>query len=203
LILVKFAARAAATIKRGENTGRKGRQAHAAGSIRGSHPVHAADAAAGLIRPGARISSKAEEAAMFSQRIRSVMEKKKLLTAPPGTTVNQAAKLMAGKNVGAIMVVEDEKLVGIFTERDALVRVIARGRDIKTTLLSEVMTADPQTVDPGKSYGSALLMMHENGYRHVPVVENDKVIGIVSSRNALDPDLEEFVAEAQRRKHIR
>jgi CBS domain-containing protein len=140
---------------------------------------------------------------MFSQRIRSVMEKKKLLTAPPGTTVSQAAKLMAGKNVGAIMVVENEQLIGIFTERDALVRVIARGRDTKTTPLAEVMTADPQTVDPGKSFGSALLMMHENGYRHVPVVENGKVIGIVSSRNALDPDLEEFVAEAQRRKHIR
>lgn len=46
-------------------------------------------------------------------------------------------------------------------------------------------------------------MMHENGFRHVPVVEKDKLIGIVSSRNALDPDLEEFVAEAQRRKHIR
>jgi len=66
-----------------------------------------------------------------------------------------------------------------------------------------VMTSNPQTVDPNKTFGYALLMMHENGFRHVPVVENDKLIGIVSSRNALDPDLEEFVAEAQRRKHIR
>jgi len=140
---------------------------------------------------------------MFSQRIRSVMEKKKLLTAAPDTTVSQAAKLMATKNVGAIMVVESERLVGIFTERDALVRVIAQGRDVKATKLAEVMTKDPQTVDPDKTFGSALLMMFENGYRHVPVVEQGKVIGIVSSRNALDPDLEEFVAEAQRRKHMR
>ena len=140
---------------------------------------------------------------MFSQRIRSVMEKKKLLTAGPETSVSQAAKLMAKKNVGAIMVVRDERLVGIFTERDALVRVIAQGRDTKTTCLSEVMTAEPQTVDPSNTFGSALLMMYENGYRHAPVVEEGKVIGIVSSRNALDPDLEEFVAEAQRRKHIR
>ena len=140
---------------------------------------------------------------MFSQRIRNVMEKKKLLTATPETTVSQAAKLMAKKNVGAVMVVEDERLVGIFTERDALVRVIAKGLDTQTTPLAEVMTADPQTVDPGKTFGSALLMMYENGFRHVPVVEEGKVIGIVSSRNALDPDLEEFVAEAQRRKHIR
>ena len=57
---------------------------------------------------------------MFSQRVRSVMERKKLLTAAPQTTVSQAAKLMAKKNVGAVMVVEGERLVGIFTERDAL-----------------------------------------------------------------------------------
>ena len=140
---------------------------------------------------------------MFSQRIRSVMEKKKLLTAAPDTTVSQAAKLMAKSNVGAVMVVEAERLIGIFTERDAVFRVIAKGRDTTTTQLSDVMTSAPQTVDPDKSFGYALLMMHENGFRHVPVVENGKPIGIISSRNALDPDLEEFVAEAQRRKHIR
>jgi CBS domain-containing protein len=140
---------------------------------------------------------------MFSQRVKSVMEQKKLLTATPQTTVLDAAKLMAKKNVGAVMVIENDRLVGIFTERDALVRVIAKGRDVQSTLLSEVMTREPQTVDPNKTFGYALLMMHENGFRHVPVVENDKLIGIVSSRNALDPDLEEFVAEAQRRKHIR
>lgn len=140
---------------------------------------------------------------MFSQRIRSVMEKKKLLTAAPETTVSQAAKLMAKINVGAVMVIEKERLIGIFTERDAVFRVIAKGRDTQTTHLSEVMTSTPQTVDPDKSFGYALLMMHENGFRHVPVVENGKPIGIVSSRNALDPELEEFVAEAQRRKHIR
>ena len=140
---------------------------------------------------------------MFNQRIRSVMERKKLVTAPPETTVSQAAKLMAKKNVGAVMVVENEHLVGIFTERDAVFRVIAKGRDTETTMLTEVMTPAPQTVDPDRSFGYALLMMHENGFRHVPVIENGKPIGIVSSRNALDPDMEEFVAETQRRKHIR
>ena len=140
---------------------------------------------------------------MFSQRVRSVMERKKLLTAAPQTTIAQAAKLMTKKNVGAIMVVDGERLIGIFTERDALMRVIAQGRDTETTQLVEVMTREPKTVDPDKSFGYALLMMHENGFRHVPVIEQDKLIGIVSSRNALDPDMEEFVAEAQRRKHIR
>ena len=140
---------------------------------------------------------------MFSQRIRGVMEKKKLLTAAPQTTVIQAAKLMAKKNVGAVAVVENERLVGIFTERDAVFRVLAQERDAQTTKLADVMTRDPQTVHPDKSFGYALLMMHNNGFRHVPVVENGKLIGIVSSRNALDPEMEEFVSEAQRRKHIR
>ncbi len=140
---------------------------------------------------------------MFSQRIRSVMEQKKLVTTAPETTVAQAAKLMAKRNVGAVMVVENERLIGIFTERDAVFRVIAKGLDAHTTPLADVMTAAPQTVDPDKTFGYALLTMHENGFRHLPVIENGKPIGIVSSRNALDPDLEEFVSEAQRRKHIR
>ena len=139
---------------------------------------------------------------MFDLPIRSVMEKKKLLTASPETTVAAAAELMAKKNVGAVMVVEHERLIGIFTERDAVFRVIAQGRDARTTRLAEVMTKAPHTVDPNKPFGYALLLMHENGFRHVPVIENGKPIGIVSSRNALDPDLEEFVSEAQRRKHL-
>jgi len=126
-----------------------------------------------------------------------------MLIAPPETTVSKAAKLMANKNVGAVMVVEKESLVGIFTERDAVFRVIARGLDAQTTRLADVMTTAPQTVDPDKTFGYALLMMHENGFRHVPVIENGKPVGIVSARNALDPEMEEFVSEARRREHIR
>ena len=139
---------------------------------------------------------------MFSQRVRTVMERKKLLTAPPETTVSKAAELMARRKVGAVMVVEQQSLVGIFTERDAVFRVVARGRDARTTRLADVMTTAPQTVDPDKSFGYALLLMHEKGFRHMPVVENGKLIGIVSARNALDPDLEEFVSESERRKQI-
>ncbi len=130
------------------------------------------------------------------------MEQTALITAPPKTTVSKAAELMARKKVGAVMVIEHESLVGIFTERDVVFRVIAQGRDAKTTPLADVMTTEPQTVDPNKSFGYALLVMHEYGFRHLPVVENGKIIGIVSARNALDPDLEEVVAESQRRKQI-
>ncbi|OFZ85768.1 MAG: hypothetical protein A2V78_02355 [Betaproteobacteria bacterium RBG_16_64_18] len=139
---------------------------------------------------------------MFDLRIRKVMERKKLLVAPPETSVSKAARLMARKNVGAVLVVKNKRLVGIFTERDAVIRVIAKGRDAQTTVLADVMTADPQTVSPEESFGQALLMMYESGFRHVPVLEKGMPIGIVSARNALDPDLEEFTSEAQRRSHI-
>ncbi|MDD5332642.1 MAG: CBS domain-containing protein [Rhodoferax sp.] len=140
---------------------------------------------------------------MFDQPIKNIMEKKKFLTAPPETTVSNAAKLMAHKNVGAVLVVEGERLVGIFSERDVVFRVIAQGLDAKITKLTEVMTKEPKTLEPGRSYGHALLLMQENGFRHVPVVENGRPIGIVSSRNAMDPDLEEFVFEERRREHHR
>jgi len=139
---------------------------------------------------------------MLSQRVRTVMEPKKLLTAPPQTSVAKAAKLMTRKKVGAIAVVEQQNLVGIFTERDALFRVIAAGHDPKTTTLAEVMTSAPQVVDPDKSFGYALLLMYQKGFRHLPVIENGKLIGIVSTRNALDPSLEEFVAESNRREQF-
>lgn len=139
---------------------------------------------------------------MYSQRVRDVMDKKKLVTVPPDTTVSAAAKLMTKASVSAVIVLEEDKLLGIFTERDAVSRVIAVDRNVLTTRLSEVMTKAPKTVTPDKTFGYALLMMHENGFRHVPVVENGRVVGIVSARNALDPDMEEFVAESHRREEI-
>jgi CBS domain-containing protein len=140
---------------------------------------------------------------MYGLAIRSVMERKRLLTAPPETSVRDAAKSMARRKVGAVLVMEDGRLIGIFTERDAVYRVIAQGRDARTTRLAEVMTRDPKTVAPDDSFGYAMLMMREHGFRHAPVIENDRLVGIVSARMALDPELEEFVAEARRREHIR
>ncbi len=139
---------------------------------------------------------------MFSQPIRSIMERHKLLTAAPTTTVRAAAELMAGKSVGAVLVVEDGQLIGIFTERDVVFRVIARGLDPAATRLASVMTPQPKTIKPSNTFGHAMTLMHENGFRHLPVVEDGKPIGIVSARSALDPDLEEFVCEERRRKHF-
>jgi CBS domain-containing protein len=140
---------------------------------------------------------------MLGLPIRSVIEPRKLVTAAPGMSVAEAARLMRKGRVGAVLVVEAGRLVGIFTERDALFRVVAPGLDPASTALREVMTPDPTTVAPDETFGYALLLMHENGFRHAPVVEDGRPVGMVSARHALDPDLEEFTAEAERRKHIR
>jgi CBS domain-containing protein len=110
---------------------------------------------------------------------------------------------MKRSQVGAIIVVERGRLAGIFTERDALFRVIAEGRDPQATRLADVMTRDPQTIAPDKPLGHALHMMYEGRFRHVPVVEHGKPLGIVSARDALGPELLEFEAELVKREHIR
>ncbi len=138
---------------------------------------------------------------MFDLPIKSVMEHKKFLVASPDKTVTQAARLMAGKNTGAILILQDDHLAGIFTERDLVFRVIAKGLDPKTTALHEVMTTGVKTLAADQTYGHALVMMQENGFRHVPVMEHGHVIGIISSRNAMDPDLDEFITDERRRVH--
>ena len=140
---------------------------------------------------------------MFNLSLSSVMERKRFVTASPEKSVSQAAGLMASKNVGAILVVEGGKLVGIFTERDVVFRVVAMGLDPKMTPLGAVMTAEPITLSPSQLYGHALVVMQENGFRHLPVVEDGVAIGIISSRNAMDPDLEEFVSDQRRHEHFR
>ena len=140
---------------------------------------------------------------MFNLPVRNVMERKKFITAAPTDSVSKAAGLMATHDAGAVLVVEDQHLIGIFTERDVVFRVIAPGRDPRATVLRDVMTGEPKTLGPTQSYGHALVVMQEHGFRHVPVVEAGKAIGIISSRNAMDPDLEEFVADQRRREHYR
>jgi CBS domain-containing protein len=136
---------------------------------------------------------------MLDIPIREAMDRRKLLKAPPHATVASAVELMARENAGAVMVIDSERLVGIFTERDVVLRVVAARRDADATSLAEVMTSNPRTIGPEAALGSALLIMHENRFRHLPVLERGRLIGVVSARSAMDPDLEEFAVEASRR----
>ncbi len=139
---------------------------------------------------------------MFDLLVRNVMQKRKLLKASPAIVVSNVAKRMSGRNIGAALVVDGESLIGILTERDIVFRVVAPNLDARTTHIRDVMTPSPHVIHPDKPFGQALLIMHEMGFRHLPVVEDDKLVGIVSARSALDPDLEEFAVEVQRRKHL-
>ena len=91
--------------------------------------------------------------AIYSQRVRYVLERKKLLTVAPHTTVSKATKMMAKAKVSAVVVFDNEALVGIFTERDAVSRAIAQDLNVATTQLSEVMTPNPKTIAPEKTFG--------------------------------------------------
>jgi len=139
---------------------------------------------------------------MPQRPVRTIIAKQRILTAPSTTTICEAARMMKKRKVGAVMVVDRAQLVGIFTERDALFRVLAEGLDAKTTRLAEVMTPHPRTIEPDKPFGHALHLMFESGFRHVPVVEDGKPIGMVSARDALGPELQQFETELQRRQRI-
>jgi CBS domain-containing protein len=140
---------------------------------------------------------------MTRRSIRQIIEGQELVTSPGKATVAEAARLMKQQQVGAVMVVEEGKLIGVFTERDALFRVVAECRDANTTLLAEVMTRDPRTIHPDKAFPDALHIMYEGGFRHVPVVEDGRPIGMISARDALGPELEDFVYELLRQEQAR
>jgi CBS domain-containing protein len=127
--------------------------------------------------------------------IKDVITNQAILTMAPGASVREAARQMKLRRVGAVMVVEGGRLVGIFTERDGLFRVLADGRDPETTTLAAVMTANPATVTPDRKLGHALHMMNDSGFRHLPVVEDGSPIGMVSIRDALGSELASFERE--------
>ena len=137
---------------------------------------------------------------MYEMTVREVMKRRGIIKVPPDTTVRKAAKLMSARNTGAALVLEDGRLVGIFTERDVVSRVVGKDLDARSTRLVDVMTPDPRTVTPERTFGYALGLMHQHRIRHLPVVEKGLVVCIVSARSALDPDLEQFRAEARRRE---
>jgi CBS domain-containing protein len=103
------------------------------------------------------------------------------LTLPPTATVREACRKMHERKVGAVLVTEsDGRLVGIFTGRDAVGRVLACGGDASTLILADVMTAKPDCLTAGRSAVEALHHMQDGGFRHLPIVEGDRVVGVVS-----------------------
>ena len=103
------------------------------------------------------------------------------VTLPPDATVKDACQRMRDRRIGAVLIIEaDRRLVGIFTGRDAVHRVLAEGKNAARTILAEVMTRDPDTMPPGNRAIEALRRMEDGRFRHLPIVDDGKVVGIVS-----------------------
>jgi CBS domain-containing protein len=118
---------------------------------------------------------------MTDRHMSDIVRNQDPLTLPPGATVKYACQCMRDHRVGAVLVMEvNRRLVGIFTGRDAVCRVLAEGKSAARTKLEEVMTRAPDTMPPGRSAIEALRLMQDGGYRHVPIVDNGKVVGVVS-----------------------
>ncbi|WP_407277783.1 CBS domain-containing protein [Aromatoleum evansii] len=139
---------------------------------------------------------------MHTRKISEVIAGRPILTGPADLTVSEAARLMAAAKVGSIMLTEGGRLIGIFTERDALVRVLAAGLAPQVTPVAHAMTTHVMTATPEMPLGHALHLMFEGGFRHVPVVSDGRPVGMVSARDALGPELVEFEGELLQREAI-
>ncbi len=115
-----------------------------------------------------------------------IIDQQELWTITPQTTVRDAARLMTQRRIGAAMVLSDGRLVGIFSERDLSQRVVAAGLDPETTLVGAVMTGNPVTIGPQDSAIDALELMRTHRFRHLPVVDQGRPVGMVSVRDLYD-----------------
>jgi CBS domain-containing protein len=114
-----------------------------------------------------------------------------VVSADAQQTVLHAARMMVDHNIGAVPVLEHKRLVGIFTERDLMNRVVVAGKDPASTLIREVMTDDPMVVRPDDSLETCMTLMRRHGFRHLLVGNGLELKGVVSLRDVLLHDLDE------------
>jgi len=124
-----------------------------------------------------------------------VIKRQELATLAAGCTVRAAVKLMVQRHIGAVLITERGRLAGIFTERDVTERVVGAGRNPDRTTLGQVMTAKPDAVAPSDSVRAALELMARGGYRHLPVVDGRRLIGIVSIRDLYRSVIDQMEAD--------
>jgi CBS domain-containing protein len=137
---------------------------------------------------------------MPRRMINDIIAGRRAVTAGPDVTVRAASRLMVDNRIGALLVTQGGRITGIFTERDALNKVLAGGLDPDATTLDAVMVADPQTITGDRPLAHALHMMVEGGFRHVPVVDaQGNPVGMVSARDALG----EEIADLERNLRLR
>jgi CBS domain-containing protein len=120
---------------------------------------------------------------MAGQSVREIIARSVMVTGTPRQSVHSAAVAMAEHRCGSIAVVDHGRLVGIFTERDLLNRVVAKGLDPARTHLAEVMTRGPSTIEADADVADAIRMMDEGSFRYLPVMEGERLVGMISARD--------------------
>jgi len=115
-------------------------------------------------------------------KVRNILEAKGrvVYSVEPSTMVLRAIELMCEKNIGGLLITENGKLVGIFTERDYARKLILKGKSSKDTPIGELMTPNPFTVSPDSSIDQCMQMMTDKHIRHLPVTEGDQLVGMIS-----------------------
>jgi CBS domain-containing protein len=124
-------------------------------------------------------------------RICDLIKNQETYQAQMGQTVLETVRAMVERNIGAVPVVHNNKLVGIFSERDLMRRVVAEGHDPRSTCLAEVMTDDPLSIHMNEELESCLALMRRHSFRHLPVCHDGQLVGMVSLRDILLHDLDE------------
>ena len=122
-------------------------------------------------------------------RISDLIKNQDTHQADIGQTVLETVRAMVERNIGAVPVLHNGQLVGIFSERDLMKRVVAEGRDPRSTSLAEVMTDDPLTISLNEELGNCMSVMRRNNFRHLPVCHEGKLVAMVSLRDILLQDL--------------
>jgi CBS domain-containing protein len=130
--------------------------------------------------------------------LRDLVKDRKIYSIDAGRTVLEAARFMMEHNIGALPVIRNGELTGIFSERDIMNRVVAVGRTPGHTAVSEVMTANPRAVNLDESIEECLFIMHEFGFRHLCIVEGKELKGLVSLRDILMHQAGEMERQSRR-----
>ncbi|HEX6159996.1 MAG TPA: CBS domain-containing protein [Thermoanaerobaculia bacterium] len=129
------------------------------------------------------------------RQIAELLEGRPLFHAEARSNVREVARYMTERNVGAVAVLDGGQLVGVFSERDVMSRVVAPGLDPDDTAIENVMTREIVVGEPHENFDAALQKMHAIGSRHLPIVADGKLVGMISLRDLLEVDDED-----QRRK---
>ena len=139
---------------------------------------------------------------MDTKIVPGVVKEQSIATLNPADSVMDAVNMMTERKIGAVIIVDNNaRLAGIFTERDLVNRVVVKGLDAASTPLKQVMTTNPDTLAPGDTAMNALELMSARRYRHLPVLDGENVVGMVSIRdlfNVVKAQLEEDLREREK-----